>query len=233
MDCSLPGSSVHGILPARILEQVAISFSMGSSWTRDRTLVSWIAGRLFTIWATREAQGQGHQSLKVRGGKEWPLSKQVTVCTGPRQEPSSMAQRWRCEWLCSASGIREVPLRGTARKTGLSPPFPIPPAQDIHFIQSGEIGKMCSWQQWKHQQRPTHAEIDSIWFSIEAKTNCYNLRVSTLHTFIILQVRSPVGSSGFFALSLSRPKSKCSQNWALAHGGESTFRLAQAVSRIS
>ena len=86
------------------------------------------------------------------------------------------------------------------------------PAQDIHFIQSGEIGKMCSWQQWKHQQRPTHAEIDSIWFSIEAKTNCYNLRVSTLHTFIILQVRSPVGSSGFFALSLSRPKSKCSQN---------------------
>lgn len=57
-----------------------------------------------------------------------------------------------------------------------------------------------------------HAEIDSIWFSIEAKANRYNLRVSTLHAFIILQVRSPVGSSGFFALSLSRPKSKCSQN---------------------
>ena len=40
MDCSLPGSSVHGILQARILERVAISFSRGSSWTRDRTCIS-------------------------------------------------------------------------------------------------------------------------------------------------------------------------------------------------
>ena len=50
-DCSLPGSSVHGILQARILEWVAISFSRGSSWTSDRTQVSFIAGRFFTIWA--------------------------------------------------------------------------------------------------------------------------------------------------------------------------------------
>ena len=55
MDCSLPGSSVHGILQARILEWVAISFSRGSSWPRDRTPVSCIAGRFFTIWARREA----------------------------------------------------------------------------------------------------------------------------------------------------------------------------------
>ena len=53
--CSLPGSSLHGILQARILEWVAISFSRGYSWPRDRTWVSCIAGRLFTIWATREA----------------------------------------------------------------------------------------------------------------------------------------------------------------------------------
>ena len=37
MDCSLPGSSVHGILQGRILEWVAISFSKGSSWPRDWT----------------------------------------------------------------------------------------------------------------------------------------------------------------------------------------------------
>ena len=49
MDCSLPGSSVHGILQARILEQVAIPFSRGSSQPRDWTWVSCIAGRLFTI----------------------------------------------------------------------------------------------------------------------------------------------------------------------------------------
>ena len=47
MDCSLPGSSVHGILQARILEWVAISFSRGSSQPRDQTRVSCIAGRFF------------------------------------------------------------------------------------------------------------------------------------------------------------------------------------------
>ena len=51
---SLPGSSVHGILQT-ILEWVAIPLSRGSSPPRDRTQVSCIADRLFTVWATREA----------------------------------------------------------------------------------------------------------------------------------------------------------------------------------
>ena len=46
MDCTLPGSSVHGISQTRILKWVAISFFRGSSQTRDRTQVSWIAGGL-------------------------------------------------------------------------------------------------------------------------------------------------------------------------------------------
>ena len=54
MDYSPPGSSVHGILQARILEWVAISFSRGSYQPRDRIWVSRIAGRLFNLWATRE-----------------------------------------------------------------------------------------------------------------------------------------------------------------------------------
>ena len=56
MDCNLPGSSVHGIFQARLLEWGAISFSRGSSWPRDQIQVSCIAGRRFTLWATREAQ---------------------------------------------------------------------------------------------------------------------------------------------------------------------------------
>ena len=51
MDCSPPGSPVHEILQARILEWVAISYSRGSSWPRDRahiSCVSHITGRLFT-----------------------------------------------------------------------------------------------------------------------------------------------------------------------------------------
>ena len=54
MDCRPPGSSIHGIFQARILEWVSISFSRGSSWPRDRTWVSCIAGRLFTIGVNRE-----------------------------------------------------------------------------------------------------------------------------------------------------------------------------------
>ena len=52
MDCSLSVSSVHGIFQARILEWVSISFSRGSSQPRNRTWVSCIAGRRFTVWAT-------------------------------------------------------------------------------------------------------------------------------------------------------------------------------------
>ena len=55
LDCSPPGSSIHGILQARILEWVAISFSRGSSQPSDWTQVSHIAGRCFNLWATREA----------------------------------------------------------------------------------------------------------------------------------------------------------------------------------
>ena len=54
MDCSLSGSSVHGVFQARVLEWIAISFSRWSSWPRNWTRVSCIAGRCFTVWATRE-----------------------------------------------------------------------------------------------------------------------------------------------------------------------------------
>ena len=61
---------LHGLQPARllclwdspskrVLQWVAIPFSWGSSWPRDRTPVSCIGGRLFTIWATREAPWGG------------------------------------------------------------------------------------------------------------------------------------------------------------------------------
>ena len=59
MHYSLPGSSVHGILQARILEWVAMPYCRGTSQPRNQTRVSCIAGRFFTSWATREA----HSSL--------------------------------------------------------------------------------------------------------------------------------------------------------------------------
>ena len=62
MDCSPPGCFIRGIL-WRMLEWVAMPFSMGSSQPRDQTQVSETAGRFFTIWAAQKA----HSFLK------WPL----------------------------------------------------------------------------------------------------------------------------------------------------------------
>ena len=58
MVCSTPGSSLHGILQARIVEWVAIPFSRGSFWPRDQTWVSWIAGRFFIVWANGTVRGR-------------------------------------------------------------------------------------------------------------------------------------------------------------------------------
>ena len=84
-DCSPPGSSLLGILQARILEWVAIPFSRVSSQHREQIWVSCIAGRFFTIWATREVLEIGvyfilwHISVwtshvQVFTGHMWPVA---------------------------------------------------------------------------------------------------------------------------------------------------------------
>ena len=64
MDYCQPGSSVHGILQARILEWVAMSFSRGSSQLRDQTRISCIAGRIFTA----EPLEKSNEEIKMRSG---------------------------------------------------------------------------------------------------------------------------------------------------------------------
>ena len=92
MDCSLPGSSVHGIFQAGILKWVAIFSSRGSSWPRDWTPVSpvspTLAGRVFTIvppgkpsviyipsqWLEREREWQwswDHEETSLRTEPTW------------------------------------------------------------------------------------------------------------------------------------------------------------------
>ena len=70
-DCSLPGSSVHGIFQARILEWVAISFSRRSSQPRDWTQVFHTVGRRFTIWATGEVNSCIYISIYVMYHSDW------------------------------------------------------------------------------------------------------------------------------------------------------------------
>ena len=66
IDCSLPGSSVHGIFQAIVLEWIAISFSRGSSLPRDRTHISCISciGGFFTNDTTWEAPFYIHEESK-------------------------------------------------------------------------------------------------------------------------------------------------------------------------
>ena len=67
MDCSSPGSSVHGILQARILEWVATSYSRGSSPNRrDRTQVLCFTGRFSTTWATAFTSNKNNLQMKSR-----------------------------------------------------------------------------------------------------------------------------------------------------------------------
>ena len=88
MGCSPPGSSAHEILQARILEWVAIPFFSGSSWPRDRTRVSCIAGRFFTAWATREAPITNTDRISV-----WTFSKPKNCWLSETVQPTPNSGR--------------------------------------------------------------------------------------------------------------------------------------------
>ena len=81
MDCSPPGSSAHGVFQARIVKWVAIPFSKGFSWPRDHTLVSCIASRFFTVWATSVAPNL-HQLINPEKKKE-----KIKVVFGSNSSP--------------------------------------------------------------------------------------------------------------------------------------------------
>ena len=109
MDCSLPGSSAHGISQARILEWVAISFSRGSSWPRDRNCTS-CTGRILYNWATWEAQRASAQfSSSVVSNSLRPHGLQHTrlPCPSPTSggySNSCPSSRW-CHPTISSSVI--------------------------------------------------------------------------------------------------------------------------------
>ena len=94
-DCSPPGSSVHGILQARTLEWVAISFSRGSSRPRDRTQVSCIAGGFFT----NSARERSPDSLGSNA------SSTLSRLCGLRQGTSLL---WASRFLISTRGMTAV-----------------------------------------------------------------------------------------------------------------------------
>ena len=116
MDCTLPGSSIHRILQARVLEWLAISFSRGSSWPRDRTQVPHVAGRYFTLWATREVcQIQWKFNYLTKDVLEWKS----------RMSLLSFSGRWDAATTQVSQGER----------TTLGLQTPIPVAQEDISLQ--------------------------------------------------------------------------------------------------
>ena len=96
MDCSLPGSSVHGNFQARILEWVASFFFRESSWPRDWTQVSCITGRFFTDWAIREALPLWFPSKKHSMEVGWEVMMQQRNSSWWRLAlPEKMPRRFR------------------------------------------------------------------------------------------------------------------------------------------
>ena len=109
MDCSLPGSSIHGILQVRILEWVVISFSRGSSQPRDQTFISCLAGR-----------GKHIKSCHLFQREEKRITKGIWDC--------KCVQGPQPEWVLNSSRISELgkilpsPAHHLSSKT---PPCPV------------------------------------------------------------------------------------------------------------
>ena len=136
MDCSLPGSSVHGTFQARTLEWVAISFSRRSSQPRDWTQVSRIVGRHFAVWATWEIWGRDAWSNRQiwPWSTKWSRAKANRVLpkerTGHSKHPLPTTQEktlhmdiTRCstqksDWLYSLQPKMEKLYTGSKNKTG-------------------------------------------------------------------------------------------------------------------
>ena len=120
LDCSLPGSSVHGIFQARILEWVAISSSRGSSWTRDQTCVSCNADRFFTHWDIRYLlkfwnvtywQKKRKKVYKRDGQHNELLWSLYTVTPEVRKQnlPASQKSSDTLSWLWFSSSLEVTP----------------------------------------------------------------------------------------------------------------------------
>ena len=126
MDCSPPGFSVHRILQARILEWVAISFSMGLFPPRNWTQVSCIAGRRFADWAMRESHTLNNDHIF------W--------ATNTQGFPGGSAGK---ESTCNEGGLGLIP--GLERSPGGGNGYPAPVFRPGEFMDSIVHGVTKSW----------------------------------------------------------------------------------------
>ena len=132
MDCSLPETSVHGIFQARVLEWVAISYSRVSSRPRDRTQVSCIVGRRFTVWATREA----HEDLNLHLNRvDWEVG-----------------ERWRDKEVVmkiQEAGL-SLPFPGSTKSSFVSISVSLREEEEGKTAREGQVTKTLSSTLWSY-----------------------------------------------------------------------------------
>ena len=127
MDCSPPSSSVHGILQARILEWVAISFSRRSSRPRNRTQDSHIAGRRFNLCTTREAFKYKNAVSQKTSYRDIELQIQVLTSKISREERKPGRKKKGEKAGAGAKGVALQTSPATYRYPGIMGLFPGPP----------------------------------------------------------------------------------------------------------
>ena len=109
IDCKPSGSSVHRISQARILEWIAISFSRGSSWSRDQIHISCIVGRFFTIWATRkDKQCLGSNNW---GSDTWIITWRMIKVSPDRREETARSRKRGSEFTGGRAERGDCSLR--------------------------------------------------------------------------------------------------------------------------
>ena len=113
MDCNLPGFSVHGIFQARILDWVAISFSRGSFWPRDWTLISWIGRWVLYHWVTGKAENiGGKMNIQSPSGEEGTQKEMSSVWWDREERRPLLHSRRKLSWVLSYSCVENRIWKG-------------------------------------------------------------------------------------------------------------------------
>ena len=139
-----------------MLQWVAISFSRGSSWPRDRTQVSCIAGRFFTVWATREDLMMGWM-IQI---EHWFL-----ILTLPLLSEAFSDSSVGKESACNAGDLSSIPGSGRSAGEGLSYPFQYSWASPVAQLVKNPpamwetwVWSLC-WEDPLEKGKATHSSI--------------------------------------------------------------------------
>ena len=179
MDCSPPGSSIHGISQARILEWVVISFSRGSSWPKDRAQDSCIAGVFFTV----EPPGKP-LSLATHDQNQFLIGQLHPNASGTPQHAYLLNHNSSTlvQMLKNLPAMRETPVQSLIwedpLETGMAPPTAV-------FLP-GEFHGQRSLVQFMVSQRVRHD-----WTRVIEHTHTHthtNLEIHSEHFLLLLLI---------------------------------------------